>query len=425
ADQPTDPGVTPWERAGWWNVLTFQWINPLLAKGHEKPLDLPDIPFLADWDTADAAREAFYRTWDRIRLYTPLQQPSITWTLWLTYWRKFLAIAFWAGLETVLLYIGPSLLAEFVRVVGGDVPVLTFGGGGAAEICAAGVAGDAGAGGGSCSSSTGTWNVDLAGPLAALGTSLTGAFGLTGLFGSAASAASAVSAASVASAASAAASNLTATAQTIASATSAMAAAAASSAAAFVTQTAATAAAAAAVPAAAAAAAAPAPSPGAPPDDPWAQWEGYWLCGVRPRLSLGECSRHAWLARGNHLMVANIVFLWMSGREGGLFMRKVAFSRGCLSYLCPCCLLLLSVRTYFLRSSSLSHHILYSTSSTACYLLHLMLPHSSPPTPLLAPASLPFPTLFHLSASQEPLRSFPDVLSSISQALVSLDRLAR
>ncbi|CAI7891650.1 unnamed protein product [Closterium sp. NIES-53] len=280
ADQPTDPGVTPWERAGWWNVLTFQWINPLLAKGHEKPLDLPDIPFLADWDTADAAREAFYRTWDRIRLYTPLQQPSITWTLWLTYWRKFLAIAFWAGLETVLLYIGPSLLAEFVRVVGENIPVLTFGGGGAAEICAAGVAGDAGAGGGSCSSSTGTWNVDLAGPLAALGTSLTGAFGLTGLFGSAASAASAVSAASVASAASAAASNLTATAQTIASATSAMAAAAASSAAAFVTQTAATAAAAAAVPAAAAAAAAPAPSPGAPPDDPWAQWEGYWLCGV-------------------------------------------------------------------------------------------------------------------------------------------------
>ncbi|CAI5518441.1 unnamed protein product [Closterium sp. Naga37s-1] len=280
ADQPTDPGVTPWERAGWWNVLTFQWINPLLAKGHEKPLDLPDIPFLADWDTADAAREAFYRTWDRIRLYTPLQQPSITWTLWLTYWRKFLAIAFWAGLETVLLYIGPSLLAEFVRVVGADVPVLTFGGGGAAEVCAAGVAGDAGAGGGSCSSSTGTWNVDLAGPLAALGTSLTGAFGLTGLFGSAASAASAVSAASVASAASAAASNLTATAQTIASATSATAVAAASSAAAFVTQTAATAAAAAAVPAAAAAAAAPAPSPGAPPDDPWAQWEGYWLCGV-------------------------------------------------------------------------------------------------------------------------------------------------
>ncbi|CAI5977392.1 unnamed protein product, partial [Closterium sp. NIES-64] len=282
ADQPTDPGVTPWERAGWWNVLTFQWINPLLAKGHQKPLDLPDIPFLADWDTADAAREAFYRTWDRIRLYTPLQQPSITWTLWLTYWRKFLAIAFWAGLETLLLYIGPSLLAEFVRVVGGDVPVLTFDRGGAAGVCAAGVAGDAGAGGGSCSSSSGSWHVDLAGPLAALGTSLTGAFGLTGLFGSAASAT-----------ASAATANLTATAQTIASATAATAAAAASSAAAFVTQTAANAAAAATDPAAAAAAAAasvaaaasiaaaaPAPSPGAPPDDPWAQWEGYWLCGV-------------------------------------------------------------------------------------------------------------------------------------------------
>ncbi|CAI5992240.1 unnamed protein product, partial [Closterium sp. NIES-64] len=281
-DQPTDPGVTPWERAGWWNVLTFQWINPLLAKGHQKPLDLPDIPFLADWDTADAAREAFYRTWDRIRLYTPLQQPSITWTLWLTYWRKFLAIAFWAGLETLLLYIGPSLLAEFVRVVGGDVPVLTFDRGGAAGVCAAGVAGDAGAGGGSCSSSSGSWHVDLAGPLAALGTSLTGAFGLTGLFGSAASAT-----------ASAATANLTATAQTIASATAATAAAAASSAAAFVTQTAANAAAAATDPAAAAAAAAasvaaaasiaaaaPAPSPGAPPDDPWAQWEGYWLCGV-------------------------------------------------------------------------------------------------------------------------------------------------
>ncbi|GJP59749.1 hypothetical protein CLOP_g15118 [Closterium sp. NIES-67] len=265
ADQPTDPGVTPWERAGWWNVLTFQWINPLLAKGHEKPLDLPDIPFLADWDTADAAREAFYRTWDRIRLYTPLQQPSITWTLWLTYWRKFLAIAFWAGLETVLLYIGPSLLAEFVRVVGGDVPLLTFGGGGSASVCAAGAPGGiaAAAGGGSCNSgdsgsSSSSWHVDLAAPLAALAAGLTEAFGLTRVFSSATSATSAATAAAT---------NLTSTAQTIASVS-------------FAATTTSVAATAASVAFIATAAAAAAPSPAPPPDDPWAEWEGYWLCGV-------------------------------------------------------------------------------------------------------------------------------------------------
>ncbi|CAI5960829.1 unnamed protein product, partial [Closterium sp. NIES-65] len=97
-------------------------------------------------------------------------------------------------------------------------------------------------------------------------------------------------------------------------------------------------------------------------------WEGRFL----EQIEDYRAEEAAWLARYNYLMAANIVFLWMSP----LLVASATFA-ACVAFEEP-----------------------------------------------LSAASI-FTAIATFRILQEPLRSFPDVLSSISQALVSLDRLAR
>lgn len=46
---------------------TFSWVNPLLALGYRKPLDLQDIPSLESQDQSAVAHEKFSKVWDSLQ----------------------------------------------------------------------------------------------------------------------------------------------------------------------------------------------------------------------------------------------------------------------------------------------------------------------------------------------------------------------
>ncbi|CAI5992242.1 unnamed protein product, partial [Closterium sp. NIES-64] len=158
-------------------------------------------------------------------------------------------------------------------------------------------------------------------------------------------------------------------------------------------------------------------------------WEGRFL----EQIEDYRAEEAAWLARYNYLMAANIVFLWMSPLlvASATFAACVAFEEplsaaSIFTAIATFRILQVGVRSLawlarynYLMAANIvflwmSPLLVASATFAACVAFE---------EPLSA-ASI-FTAIATFRILQEPLRSFPDVLSSISQALVSLDRLAR
>ncbi|XP_052186285.1 ABC transporter C family member 5-like [Diospyros lotus] len=112
--------VTPYSEAGFFSLATLSWLNSLLSIGAKRPLELKDIPLLAPKDQSKANYKILKSNWENLKAENPLEQPSLAWAILKTLWKEAACNAIFAGLNTLVSYVGPYMITYFVDYLGGN-----------------------------------------------------------------------------------------------------------------------------------------------------------------------------------------------------------------------------------------------------------------------------------------------------------------
>ena len=113
--------VTPYTDAGLFSLATLSWLNPLLATGAKRPLELRDIPLLAPKDRSKTCYKILNSNWERLKAENPSKQPSLAFAIFRSFWREAAVNAVFAGLNTLVSYVGPYLINDFVDYLSGNI----------------------------------------------------------------------------------------------------------------------------------------------------------------------------------------------------------------------------------------------------------------------------------------------------------------
>ncbi|PON54587.1 ATP-binding cassette containing protein [Trema orientale] len=111
--------VTPYSDAGLFSLATLSWLNPLLSIGAKRPLELKDIPLLAPKDRAKTNYKVLNSNWEKLKAENPSRQPSLAWAILKSFWKEAACNAIFAGLNTLVSYVGPYMISYFVDYLGG------------------------------------------------------------------------------------------------------------------------------------------------------------------------------------------------------------------------------------------------------------------------------------------------------------------
>ncbi|KAF9609563.1 hypothetical protein IFM89_017202 [Coptis chinensis] len=117
-----EPGclkVTPYSNAGIFSLVTLSWLNPILSIGAKRPLELKDIPLLAPKDRSKTSYKVLNSNWEKLKAENTLKQPSLAWAILKSFWKEAALNAIFAGLNTLVSYVGPYLVSYFVDYLGG------------------------------------------------------------------------------------------------------------------------------------------------------------------------------------------------------------------------------------------------------------------------------------------------------------------
>ncbi|KAJ1416815.1 P-loop containing nucleoside triphosphate hydrolase [Sesbania bispinosa] len=117
-----EPGclkITPYRDAGLFSLATLSWLNPLLSIGAKRPLELKDIPLVAPKDRAKTSYKVLNSNWERLKAENPSKQPSLAWAILKSFWREAALNAIFAGVNTLVSYVGPYMISDFVDYLGG------------------------------------------------------------------------------------------------------------------------------------------------------------------------------------------------------------------------------------------------------------------------------------------------------------------
>lgn len=111
--------VTPYSDAGLFSLVTLSWLNPLLSIGAKRPLELKDIPLLAPKNRAKTNYKVLNSNWEKLRAENPSNRPSLAWAILKSFWKEAAWNAVFAGLNTIVSYVGPYMISYFVDYLGG------------------------------------------------------------------------------------------------------------------------------------------------------------------------------------------------------------------------------------------------------------------------------------------------------------------
>uniref|UniRef100_A0A452ZEM9 ABC transporter C family member 3 n=1 Tax=Aegilops tauschii subsp. strangulata TaxID=200361 RepID=A0A452ZEM9_AEGTS len=103
--------------AGWFSIITFSWMGPLLDLGRKKPLDLHDVPSLDDSDSVHGVLPNFKAkivSNSATGQFTDATAVKLAKAIVLTTWKPILVTAVYALLSSVASYVGPYLIEYFV-----------------------------------------------------------------------------------------------------------------------------------------------------------------------------------------------------------------------------------------------------------------------------------------------------------------------
>ncbi|KAL7198496.1 hypothetical protein ACSBR2_020896 [Camellia fascicularis] len=112
--------VTPYSEAGFFSLATLSWLNPLLSLGAKRPLELKDIPLLAMKDRSKTNYKILNMNWEKLKTESPLKQPSLAWVILKSFWKEAARNAIFAGLNTLVSYVGPCMISYFVDYLEGN-----------------------------------------------------------------------------------------------------------------------------------------------------------------------------------------------------------------------------------------------------------------------------------------------------------------
>ncbi|KAF3341472.1 ABC transporter C family member 10 [Carex littledalei] len=104
--------------AGFFSIMSFWWLNPLMKKGYEKPLEEKDIPELGEIDRAGTQYTIFLDKFNHKRQTSKQKSssPSILWTIVSCHKREIFVSGFFGLLKVLTLSSGPMILNAFIKV---------------------------------------------------------------------------------------------------------------------------------------------------------------------------------------------------------------------------------------------------------------------------------------------------------------------
>lgn len=113
--------VTPYSEAGFFSLATLSWLNPLLSVGAKRPLELRDVPLLALKDRSKTSYKVLNSNWERMKAENPTAQPSLAAAILRSFWKEAMVNAVFAGLNTLVSYVGPYMISYFVDYLSGNI----------------------------------------------------------------------------------------------------------------------------------------------------------------------------------------------------------------------------------------------------------------------------------------------------------------
>uniref|UniRef100_A0A3B6DMQ7 ABC transporter C family member 13 n=1 Tax=Triticum aestivum TaxID=4565 RepID=A0A3B6DMQ7_WHEAT len=102
------------------DLVTFSWMTPLFVIGYKKPLDKNDVPDIDERDYADLLSDSFKRILADVEHRHGLSTLSIYRAMFLFIRRKAILNAVFAILCACASYVGPSLINDLVKFLGGE-----------------------------------------------------------------------------------------------------------------------------------------------------------------------------------------------------------------------------------------------------------------------------------------------------------------
>ncbi|KAG0492112.1 hypothetical protein HPP92_005510 [Vanilla planifolia] len=108
--------VTPFAYAGFLSRMSFWWLNSLMKKGYEKPLDDKDMPHMGEMDRAESQYFMFLEQLSRQSQNSDATSPSFFWAIVSCHKNEILVSGFFALLKVLTLSAGPMLLNAFIKV---------------------------------------------------------------------------------------------------------------------------------------------------------------------------------------------------------------------------------------------------------------------------------------------------------------------
>ncbi|KAJ8478954.1 hypothetical protein OPV22_022681 [Ensete ventricosum] len=115
-EENSDESVTPFAKAGFFSRMSFWWLNPLMKKGYQRPLEEKDIPQLGKVDRAETCYLRFLEQLDRQKERQQTSSPSILWAIVSCFQKEIVVSGFFALLKILTLSAGPLLLNAFIKV---------------------------------------------------------------------------------------------------------------------------------------------------------------------------------------------------------------------------------------------------------------------------------------------------------------------
>ncbi|CAM8925218.1 unnamed protein product [Rhodiola kirilowii] len=108
--------VTGYANASIISKAFWLWVNPLLSKGYKAPLKIDEVPTLSPEHRAEKMSQLFELHWPK-----PSEKCShpVRTTLFRCFWREILFTAFLAIIRLSVMYVGPILIQDFVDFTSG------------------------------------------------------------------------------------------------------------------------------------------------------------------------------------------------------------------------------------------------------------------------------------------------------------------
>ncbi|KAF8651897.1 hypothetical protein HU200_063096 [Digitaria exilis] len=100
-------------------LVTFSWMNPVFAIGYKRPLEENDMPDVDVKDSAEFQSEIFKKIITNVACVHGLTASSVYRSMFLLIRRKAIINAGFAVLNATATFVGPSLINDFVKFLGG------------------------------------------------------------------------------------------------------------------------------------------------------------------------------------------------------------------------------------------------------------------------------------------------------------------